>query len=258
MKLFNKGLDLEKDRLRIEFDLEEMKYIVYQGWNIIPFDKLNKKSQKLLQNRNYGLINNPDLLKQEINTAKIKLRFDKLKSMGYSCDSFEYLGENKGTMSKKMEEYLTRLTSEENILLGIHRVGQEASMQKINDILTNGLLMTGHLDGAAQINKDLKQNVSYYPDNKTIIKELMYADTYKNSKGSFLIRIPDDDLKGNIYIKDTNGSIRLNPKYILGYIPLEENHHIEKVITKPKNISSFKYNGETLNYDYNKSNSIVR
>lgn len=34
-----------------------------------------------------------------------------------------------------------------------------------------------------------------------------------------------------IYIRDSEGCIRLNPKYIVGYVPLYENHHLETIIT---------------------------
>ena len=64
-----------------------------------------------------------------------------------------------------------------------------------------------------------------------IIKELMYADEYKDSKGSILIRIPDYDLDKNIFVIDDNGRTRLNPKYIVGYVPVYENHHLESIIT---------------------------
>ena len=98
-------------------------------------------------------------------------------------------------MSKQMEDLLNRLVTENDVLLGIHRIGNNDSPEKIEDILKNRLEITGHLGGAAQSNKELKNNVGYYPNNKTIIKELMYADKYKNSKGSILIRIPDTDLE---------------------------------------------------------------
>ena len=174
--------------------------------------------------------------------------FIKLKSLGFSCDSFEYLGPAQGTMSREMEALLSRLISEENVLLGIHRIGDNDSKEKIEDILTNGLEITGHLGGVAQSNKELKNNVSYYPNNKTIIKELMYADKYKNSKGSILIRIPDEDLKQNIFINTSDGETRLNPKYIVGYVPVYKNHHLE-LITTLETIKKSKYS-------YNFQNTI--
>lgn len=78
--------------------------------------------------------------------------------------------------------------------------------------------MTGHHDGSIPNSGELQNNVSYYVDNKTIIKELIYANHFKNSKGSILIRIPDNDLLGNISILDKDGGTRLNPKYIVDYV----------------------------------------
>lgn len=233
-KRLEKKLDIKKDHLRFVFNLEEKKYTLYQGLNPIKYEDINKQSKQELNKKNELLIKNPQLLMQELETAKIKQRFKKLKELGYPCDSFEYLGQAKGTMSKQMEELLTKLTAEENVLIGIHRIGDNDSKEKIQDIFLNGLEITGHLNGAAISSKELSNNVSYYPDNKTIIKELMYANHYKNSKGSILIRIPDKDLTQNIFIINKEGKTRINPKYIIGYVPLEANNHIETIILSQK------------------------
>lgn len=235
MKIFSKKYDLEKDHLRIVFDSNTREYLTYYGKSIIPHESLNRKSKKILNKKNAELINNPTLLSKEIYQAKVISRFKKLESLGYSPSSFEYLGTVNGTMSKELEKLLSKLTKEENVLLGVHRLGSSSSPEVIEDILTSGLKITGHLEGAAQHKKSLGNNVSYYPDNKTIIKELMYASEYKNSKGSILIRIPDTDLTGNIFITDQNRQTRLNPKYIVGYIPVDENHHIEEIIQRTSN-----------------------
>lgn len=54
----------------------------------------------------------------------------------------------------------------------------------------------------------------------------MYADVYKDFIESILIILPDEDLTKNVFITDKNGSTRLDPKYILENVPLEDNHHI--------------------------------
>lgn len=231
MGLFEKKFDIVEDHLRIVFNPKEKSYDVYYGTTLIPDSKLSRKSKKYIENENNKLRINPDILADEMERVTTRQRFDKLKSLGYSCDSFEYLGPADGTMSKQMEDLLNRLVAENDVLLGIHRIGNDDSPEKIEDILKNGLQITGHFDGATQSNKELKNNVGYYPNNKTIIKELMYADKYKNSKGSILIRIPDADLEQTIFVVDSNGSTRLNPKYIVGYVPLCENHHLETIIT---------------------------
>lgn len=231
MGLFERKFDVKEDKLRIVFNPTEKIYDVYYGNTLIPYNKLNRKSKKYIENENNNLLTNPDKLAMELErTAKMR-RFDKLKSLGYSCDSFEYLGSVEGTLSKQMEELLNKLVKEENVLLGIHRIGSNDSPEKIADILNNGLEITGHMGGGVLNKRELKNNVGYYPDNKTIIKELMYADCYKNSKGSILIRIPDSDLTQNIFIIDKNGKTRLNPKYIVGYVPLFKEHHLETIVT---------------------------
>lgn len=244
MGLFEKKFDIAKDHLRIVFNPQEKSYNAYYGDTLIPYSKLNRKSKKHIESENNKLRTNPDILAYELEKAATKQRFDKLKSLGYSCDSFEYLGPLEGTMSKKMEDLLNMLVAEDNILLGIHRIGTNDSPEKIEDILKNGLEITGHLGGAAQSNRELKNNVGYYPNNKTIIKELMYADKYKNSKGSILIRIPDSDLEQTIFVVDNNEKTRLNPKYIVGYVPVYENHHLETIITKES------INKTNSNYSY--------
>lgn len=240
MGIFDKKYDI-KD-LRIVYDTLNRTYNCYYGETLIPYSKLNKKSKKQID------------IMQEKEIQKTKERFDKLKSLGYLCTSFEVLGSINGTMSKELEALLNNLVSEENILLGIHRIGNNNSPEKIQDILTNGLKLTGHLDGAIPNSQELKNNVSYYPNNKTIIKELMYADKYKDSKGSILIRIPDEDLTKNIFILDSQGITRLNPKYIIGYIPLEENHHIDTIITQ----NQIKTNNSQNNYTFKNNRANIQ
>jgi len=231
MGLFKPKVDIERDNLKFGFDLEEQKYYIYYMDVYIPYKNLIKKSKKVLNKKNQELINNPELLKQEIEKAKIRERYDKLKSMGYSCNSFEILGENKTTMSEDMEKFLIPLINEENVLLGVHRIGYTFTEQILEDILLNGIKMTGNIGSGSVSSIYLRDNISYYADNKIIIKELGYANLYKNSPGSFLIRIPDDELGENIYYVNEKNELRLKPEYILGYIPTNERHHIERIIT---------------------------
>lgn len=102
-----------------------------------------------------------------------------------------------------MNQFLDNLLSEDNVLIGIHRVGNNFSKEKMDDIFNNELKITGHFDGSVASAKQLNNNVSYYPNNHKIKKELMYVDQYKSSVGSILIRIPDENLEANndIHIK---------------------------------------------------------
>lgn len=232
MALFEKKWDIELDRLMIRFSSNKKEYQTYYAQNLIPYSSLNRKSKKIIDKKNQELLNNPELLNNEIKMANERIRFNYLKSLGYNCNSFEYMGKVNGTMSNEMEYYLNSMVSENDILLGIHRIGVNDSKEKIEDILTNGLTMTGLIrNGGAKSEVRLEHNVSFYTDNMVILKELMHADIWDHSKGSILIRIPDNDLRDNIYITDNNGTPRLNPKYIVGYVPLSENRHIDKIIT---------------------------
>ena len=264
MGLFKKKYDLEKDHLRIEFSLDDRKYIIFLGQNRIQYDDLSAKTKKILDNKNNSLKTDSNLLNEEINNSKKKSRFNKLKSLGYTNFGFEYLGPVEGTMSPKMANFLGQLTNEENVLIGINRVGMNINEERIQDTFENGLPITGHYV-AKTASAQLSQNVGYYVDNKTIIKELMYVDTYKNSKGAFLIRIPDNDLKGDIFIRDENNSIRLKPEYIIGYVPAYPNHHIEDIIMNNHRDERYSYvfcgeniTNDDLSYDENYTRQSFR
>ena len=91
-------------------------------------------------------------------------------------------------------------------------------------------------------------------DSVTLILKLKKAHEYKDAKGSFIIRIPKADLAKNdgipkpIYIiKD--GYYYLKPEFVYGYIPVDKNDNLGKIIHNPnygeKSISL----GEEI-YDY--------
>lgn len=233
--LFLKGLNIEKDRLIRRFDINSKTYYYakIENGQFIPIDynQLDRKSKKIFLKENRELLTNKDLLISEVTKAKLIIRFNYLKELGYVCNSFEYLGPIKGTIASELNRYLDKLLEEENVLIGIHRVGANFDVTKMNDVFSKGLIITGHMDGFVSSNKLLNNNVSYYVSNKTIKKELMHASEYKSSKGSILIRIPDTELERNkdiLIITDTE--VRLNPKYIIGYVPVYENNHLETII----------------------------
>lgn len=238
MNLFKKHgkFDYQNHYLRLVFDLKTMEYhYFYQAEKApLPYESLNRRTQKQLASENKKLKEQPELLATELQQAKNKQRFDFLASHDLIGGGFEMLGVNKGTMSPEMNAFLTQLTKKENLVLGIHRTGY-SDMRDIQNILTYGLALTGHSSSGACCHAKLSNNVSFYPDNKTIIKELMYANAYKNSLGSILIAIPDNDLDKEIYVtrEDEYGNIikSLNPKYILGYIPVNKDHHIHTIMT---------------------------
>ena len=253
MGLFSKKYDMDKDKLKLVFNIELLEYQFYYQDKLINYEDLNKNTKKYLDKQNKFLKENPNIIEYEkykIEAMNSIERRNFLTSIGYSLNSFEYLGINNGTMSKELEQYLNELVSHNNVLIGINRVGQLPD-EYIIDSLLNGILMTGHSGSGVFSKPKLCENVSYYADNRIIIKELMYANTYKNSKGSILIKIPDSDLQNDdIIIQDKNGNYRLNPKYILGYIPVSKDHHIERIITpydiqKQRRIENNHYSSES-------------
>lgn len=236
MNFFKKKYNIKKDYLRKRFDPNKREYyytkIIEGKEHIIPFEDLDRNSKKTLLEYNKQLLTDLELLNEEINKYNELIRREYLQSIGYTCNSFKTLEDVKGTASRKMEEYLDNLLSEENVLVGLHRVGSEFNKNTLNDIFTNGLKITGHMGGAVLSKKVLRNSVSYYPTNKTVKKELMCANEYKNSLGSILIKIPDIELEKNEDIYLINGTeVRLNPKYIIGYVPVYPNHHIENIIS---------------------------
>ena len=238
MSLFRKKYNKEEDRLSRYFDPNTCEYyyakIIVGQIKRLSFDELDRKTKKELLNENKNLLLNKELLNKEIEDYNMRARFDYLKSIGYVCTSFQAMGKINGTMSDNMRKYLDQLLNESNVLIGIHRVGSKFSQETLDDIFKNGLKMTGHMGGAVSTATELGHNVSYYASNKIIEKELMYADLYKDSVGSILIKIPDSVLESgeDIFVYDGIGN-RLNPKYIIGYVPLYKDHHLENIVFNP-------------------------
>ncbi len=232
MTWFERKYDYEKNFLRLGFDPNDKQYVYYCINEKVPYEKLNKRTKKELNQKNTSLEKNKPLLDELLRSSKIEERKRYLKNIGYPCNSFEALGAIQGSMSGKMESFLNKLTSKENVLLGIHRLSGGVSVEDIHNILLTGLEMRGNSSvGMLQKEFHLYDDVSYYGDNRIVIKELMYADLYRNAPGSILIEIPDKDLEDNVIYIEEDGQTKLNPKYILGYVPVEEGHRISQIIT---------------------------
>lgn len=250
MGLFSKKLDYEEASLRYEFDLSQDKYCFYKNGEIVEDKMLNGRSKRFLNKKNKlteeekeerrEVARNVKLQKEEM--AKVKECIEKRKEAGIDLkyNSFEVQSKEAPKLSDDVKAYLEELTNEEKnseYVLGIHRIGP--SEDHLENILNDGILVQGHMMGAAKGNPSLDNTVGYYPSNKTIISQVGFAYAYKNSKGSVVVKIPKEDIiANNIYVND-NESMYLNPKYIVGYFPVEEDKTVEKIVTK-ENIKEYK------------------
>lgn len=215
----------KQDYLKMKFNPDTRQYEFYYGIELIPYRKLDKEYKQIFKDKNNELKTNPNLVTYEFqkleHDKKVIERYNKLKSMGYSCSSTTvYSDLPTSPIPNYFSNQLDNMLQEDNVLYGIHRTGY-LNEAYLTDILQNGLIMTGHGLNISQPTIELNQNIAYYPDNMEIKSQLLNAHGYKQSNGSLLIRIPDNDLaRGDLYIQRENDVPRLNPKYIVGYVPL--------------------------------------
>lgn len=135
MNLFSNKFDIKKNFLQIKFNGNLEKYVAcFRDGTVCT--TLNRRSIKMLNNKNTLLAKDPILLEQEKKTFIETERFHKLKELGFICNSFETLASSRTTdcVSEEVLEYLNCLTGEEDVLIGIHRTGM-ANLDKIADIL---------------------------------------------------------------------------------------------------------------------------
>ena len=232
MGIFEYKFDKDYTPLRLMFNYDTEQFAYYYAEVEIPYDKLTARTKKALKKENKKLIEDPSIIEEYRNKKRMRDYKDYLSSLGVSFNSFQALGATGGTMSQDMSDYLDKICNEPETLIGIHRAGNRSSQAAIEDVLTNGLILTGHRDGAQYGTNTLSNNISFYLDNNVIKDELMYAEVYKDSQGSYIIRIPLYDLEeGMVYRVDENGTLRVNPFYIIGYVPVKDKH-IENIITR--------------------------
>lgn len=250
MGIFSKKLDYEENSLRYEFDLNQDKYCFYKNGEIIEDKMLNTRSKRFLNKKNRLTEEEKEncrkvaknVKKQKAEMEDRKNCIDQRKEVGLDLkyNSFEVESVNPPKISNDVKEYLETLTDEKknsDYVLGIHRIG--ALDEHVENILEDGILVQGHMMGAAKGNPNLDNTVGYYPNNKTIIKEIGLAYAYKNSKGSVVVKIPKEDIIANNIYVENNEHMYLNPKYIVGYFPVEEDKTVEKIVTK-ENIKEYR------------------
>lgn len=245
MGIFSKKYDYEKDSLRYEFDLEQDKYCFYKNGERLSDKEISFASKRFLKKKNNLTPEEKEQRRavarivkvQEQDRIKRKAAIDKRKEAGIELtyDSFEVDSITEPKFSEDVKTYLGELTSEEkdaDYVVGIHRIG--ASEEHLEDIFTQGIRVQGHMTGAAKGTPELKNTVGYYPSNSVILKEVGLAYVYKESKGSIVVKIPKEDIiSNNIYVMDEEEKyMYLNPKYIVGYFPIEEDRTVDKIVTR--------------------------
>ena len=245
MGLFSKKYDYEMDSLRYEFDLEEDKYCFFKNGKKLQDKEVTGKSRRFLKNKNKMTEEQREqkrefakvIKKQDEERAKMKAAIDKRREIGIDLryTAFEINSTSEPKFSKEVKDYLEDLTDEEKnteYVVGIHRIG--SSDDHLESIFNEGIRVQGHMMGAAKGTPELGNTVGYYPNNKTIMKEVGFANEYKASRGSIVVKIPKEDIiSNNLYVTDEDGKyMYLNPKYIVGYFPVEEDKTVEKIVTK--------------------------
>lgn len=244
-----------KDYITLKFNLsiKKYEYTFYDG-TVVPYNKLDNLAKKELDSKNQELINNPHLLDEVLDKTerenKIIARAKELSEMGYPCISTTIVSDQPiSHIPDDFNQELNNLLSEEHVLYGIHRTGYMKD-DYLLDILENGLIMTGRGVYVSQDDLSLDQNVGYYPDNMQIKDELLNAHGYKESNGSLLIRIPDEDLKkGDLFIQKENDFMRLKPEYIVGYVPIIQLSDGSYTINRIMTLKDLKQTKEENNND---------
>ena len=137
----------------------------------------------------------------------------------------------------------------ENLSVGIHRTGGwENSGEEINN---NGLKLTGHLSSGIDskdffdVKSKLDNNISFYEEPGLLLNEISRGGHYKNYYNKKLVDISiiaiekeefnKEKNKQDVIIKGSDEVPILNPKYVKGYITVNnENDNFEKYVENPK------------------------
>lgn len=244
MGIFSKKYDYEIDGIKYEFDLAQDRYCFFKDGKIIEDKNMNLRSRRFLKNKNdmseeqkdqnREIAQSVEKMKEEKEKTKKAIENRKANGIDLKYSSFEVMTTLKPKLSKEVEKYLENLTCEEEndkYVVGIHRIG--SSEEHLENILNSGILVQGHMMGAAKGTPELNNTVGFYPLNSTIIKEVGFAYTYKDSKGSVVVKIPKEDIVQNkLYVVDKDGNTYLNSKYTVGYFPIEADKSVDKIVTK--------------------------
>lgn len=164
-----------------------------------------------------------------------------------------------GYISEELGEELDKLFDDEEYVIGIHRTGYNyMSPEMINEILNKGLINNGHMmQGGFENGLDIDRTVTLFnhPDEFPIFMgQLKAAHGYKDSQGIIVVKIPKSYLgqkEGEIrpiYYKH-DGSNKLLPEFIYGYIPTDQNGVLGDIVRNPNYKDKHDLISENLLYE---------
>ena len=199
------------------------------------------------KDKGYKLIKNFPLL-----TFNSRVRFQKKYAKDY--DSVGYISEQLGKDLEKLFD--------DDYEIGIHRTGYSVvNKEYLADVFTNGLINNGDaMQGVMRSNPDesmnIEKTVSFMSNIMLLVWQLKIAYGYKDSQGSFIIKIPKSNLGEKdgeikpIYFKENEHIRRLLPEFIYGYVPCDGKGNVGKIIKNPNYKEVHDYEITDLIYEY--------
>lgn len=164
--------------------------------------------------------------------------------------------DNYGYVSQELGEELDTLIMDDNYALGIHRTGYtHVDEEVIEDVFNIGLINNGDaMQGVVYDYIDIEKTVSLYSEITIMLDNLKKSHGYKGSQGCFIVRIPKPYLGKKpgeikpIYYK-YNGTIRLLPEFIYGYVPVDKDGKLGDIVRNPSYKDIHELDNENLLYD---------
>lgn len=118
------------------------------------------------------------------------------------------INKNTGKILQSLYDY-----EKDKYIIGIHRTASPPE-----SIFSSGIKYSKY--------PDLYDHVQIFENFPFMLREIMYCEDYKLSRGSYIIKIPKSAIKGNIneaepiYYKNKDGNIYLRPEFIAAYVPV--------------------------------------
>lgn len=219
--------------------------------NIKIFGRFNqfsraKLSRKIQAGHGYSIIVSSNSLKEN----------NFMNNLSMECDNYGY-------MSQELGENLDQLLMDDDYKLGIHRTGYTyVNEELIEDVFNKGLINNSDMmQGAITDSISIEKTVSFYDKITLFINQLKKASAYKRSQGCFIIRIPKSYLGEAaeeiqpIYYR-YNGTIRLLPEFIYGYVSVSGDGKLGNIIYNPNYKDIHKLDNDNLLYDSSVSDDV--